>query len=165
MGAILGIACDFSNRYIASFSLHDSYVNIWDIESEEKTIVTPSFRVNTGLELIQIEFRKLDKTTQMVVAVSKEKIQFYRIKILSEENKTLKLSGTIKDEANMIDSCRFIGKTQIMISFRMPQGCSFKTMEYVSDQGKIAKMKIVNSKTEFSIKQKTAKSGENVSFL
>ena len=158
---VIGIVCDTSTRYVASYSLHDFYVNVWDLESEEKTV--PSFRVNTGLDLKSVKFHKLDKMTQLLIALDNTQVQFYRL-AFSQEEKMLKLSGSIKDENGMMAGCEFMGKGQVMIGFDMAHGCVFKSLGYLSEQGKLIKSQVINSKIEFIGKNSKQRTRENVMF-
>lgn len=158
---IAGLACDSSSRYVATHARYDFYINVWDLESGETSVATPSFRVNTGVEVERVKFHRLDKTMQVLVALDKSQVQFYRLQTAQEE-KLLKLAGSIKDENAMIASCEFMGKSQIMIEFSMGHGCAFKSMGYLSDQGKLIKSQVVNSKTEFTEKNNKQRPEENV---
>jgi hypothetical protein len=129
------------------------------LESEEKTV--PAFRVNTGLDVKSVRFHKLDKMTQLLVALDNTQVQFYRF-VSSQEEKMLKLAGTIKDENEMVAKCEFMGKGQVMLAFNMPHGCAFKALGYLSEQEKLVKTQTVNSKIEFTGKNNKQRTTENV---
>ena len=157
---ICGIDSDPTGRYVATFAHHDSYANIWDIEAEStKTLVTPAFRVNTGIELSKIQFRNMKKATAILSALNKQQIMLYRVKFAQTEQKTLKVNGIIKDEGAAILAAEFFGKSQLMIAFDTPSGCTFKELSFTSEDGsKIIKEQTVNSKTGKSTAATTAES-------
>ena len=114
-GEIRGIEATADGRYIATYQKDKTYVNLWDLETEEKVIVTPKFRANVGTEILQLKVREVKKgSTAVLLVTAKENIILFRVKF-NQESKTLTASGIIKDEGDNILSCEFINKSNILV--------------------------------------------------
>lgn len=118
-GRIAGIECAADGRHLATFAHNESYVNVWDLESAEKVLVTPAFRVNANVEIRQVKMKNLKKgVAGILVVLSKDRMQVYKIKY-GETAKTLSVNGCIKDDGAMLLACDFYNKTDIMVRLLM----------------------------------------------
>ncbi len=148
---IAGLESDPTGRYIATFAVHDSYVNVWDLESAEKTLVTPLFQTNTNIEPAAVHFRDLKKSAALMLVSSKSQVQLYRIKFDDTDSSALKIAASIKDAGNAVLAANFFGKSQLVLIFDLPHGCAFKPMNYLSeDTKKMIKEQLMDSKAEFT---------------
>jgi len=116
-GEIGGIKSTHDGTSIATFSRDDPYINIWDLKSEEKIIVAPKHRVNTGAKINCICIKSNKKTSTCLLLTARNNlVQFFKIK---SKDEVLKVTGVIKDQGESILSCEFNDRAGLIVQYTL----------------------------------------------
>lgn len=113
-GKIKQIESASDDRFVVSLGEDEAFINIWDLESEKKAILTPIARIETTSPSTQIKVNSQSKSSIIfLLAVCNEKIQFYKITIKQKGPEITK--GIIRDKGESILSCNFVKKTTAIV--------------------------------------------------
>lgn len=156
--------CDFEGKFAFSIGQHNSYINVWDLQTEEKNIITPILRGNSNNEnLLGLSFSgNSTKNKGNLLVYSNNQVQLYKIKHeVDAEKKILKVAAQITDEDKNIGSAILFGKAQILIGFNLAHGFIFNPIAYMTKDKKIIKEQTVNS-TKYENQVKVSAKADSV---